>query len=421
MERSSSVLLHNDDTRSLLPTFGEASFDSIVTDPPYELGLLQHAWDATGIAYDVPMWRECFRVLKPGGHLLAFGAPRTYHRMACAVEDAGFEIRDSIHWIYGNGFPKGADVSKAIDRRRYDRDAVLRVTEFVRKARNRSGKTNAQIDALLGTRGMASHFTSNNQPAVPRLEQWELLKRFLGFSDEMDAEVARLCERKGKVGEAWEQRAVTGLHGEPAPANRWSTRYETGRTDAPVRERREEPATDAARKWRGWNTVQRPAHEAIVLARKPLVGGVVNNVLQFGTGAINLDGCRNEGGRLPANVILDEESAQQLDEQAGVRGGASRFFYVARVSPSERKAGLDANAPLHPTMKPIALMRQLVRLVTPRGGVVLDPFTGSGSTGIAAVLEGNRFVGIERDPQYIAVADARINHWKGECDERRAA
>jgi DNA modification methylase len=423
-----AVQLLTGDSLALLPTLADASVDAIVTDPPYELDLMNLKWDASGIAYSVELWRECLRVLKPGGHLLAFGSPRTYHRMAVAIEDAGFEIRDSIHWIYSNGFPKGTDISKSIDRRRYDREDVLRVTQFVREARDRSGKTNAQIDAQLGTRGMAGHFTSQNQPAVPRLEQWQILKSFLGFGDEMDAEVARLCERKGKLGEAWEQRAITGHHHEPPPANQWSSRYEAGKPATPAKVRRDEPASDAAREWQGWGTSLRPAHEPIVVARKRLVGSAANNVLQFRTGAFNLGACRipatsdRPEGRLPTNVILGEAAASQLDETADVRNGASRFFYVPKASPRERRAGLDSDAPRHPTMKPVQLMRYLVRLVTPPGGVVLDPFTGSGSTGIAAVLEGMRFIGIEREAEYVRVASARINHWKGEEDnERRAA
>jgi DNA modification methylase len=426
-EHDRCVKLLTGDSLAILPTLADASVDAIVTDPPYELDLMHLRWDASGIAYDTRLWKGCLRVLKPGGHLVAFGAPRTYHRMASAIEDAGFEIRDQVLWIYGSGFPKGTDISKAIDRRRYDRDAVLRVTRFLREARDQSGKTNAQIDAQLGTRGMATHFTSQSQPAVPRQDQWDKLKSFLGFGDEMDAEVARLCERKGKLGEAWERRKITGYHDSPSPANEWSSRYERGKAATSAKARRDEAATEAAREWQGWGTVLKPAHEPIVVARKRLVGSVANNVLSFRTGALNLAACRLPGtedrpeGRTPANVILDQEGAQQLDKEAGVRGGASRFFYVAKASPGERRAGLAESAPHHPTIKPVRLMRYLVRLVTPPGGVVLDPFAGSGSTGIAAVLEGKRFVGIEREAEYVAVANARINHWKGERDERRAA
>jgi hypothetical protein len=456
MSRYDVRILTGDCTKQLR-TVEDSRADAIITDPPYELDLMALAWDASGIAYSVELWREALRVLKPGAHLLAFGSPRTYHRMTCAIEDAGFEIRDSIHWIYSNGFPKGIDVSKAIDRRRYDREAVLRVTQFIREARDRAGKTNAQINAHVGTKGMATHWTSRSQPAMPTREQWAKLKSFLGFGDEMDAEAARLCDRKGKLGEGWEARAVTGRHDEPPPGNQWQARLEGTKNAGPARERRDEPGTDAAREWKGWNTALKPAHEPIVVARKPMTGRVADNVLRFRTGALNVAGCRvgnTDTGRWPANVILDAEAAEELDGQAGLRksglrrpdvprvnrggysgrttampspvcygdeGGASRFFYVPRASPAERRAGLSDNAPHHPTVKPVTLMRYLVRLITPPGGLVVDPFTGSGTTGIAATLEGARFLGIEREPQYVAIADARIKHWKGEMDERRAA
>ncbi len=469
----------------------DASFDAIVTDPPYELGLMGMKWDSTGIAYSAELWRECLRVLKPGGHLLAFGGTRTYHRMTCAIEDAGFEIRDSIHWIYGNGFPKSTDISKAIDRRRNDRDDVLRITRFVREARDRAGKTNAQIDAHLGTRGMSSHWTSQGcQPAVPSAEQWAKLKGFLAFGDEMDAEVARLNAQKGTPGEGWLRRAVTGRYAKVSAGQNWRTTSDPRRSShARPSERRDIAGTDTARKWQGWGTTLKPAHEPIVVARKPLEGRIADNVLRYGTGGLHIDACRvgtdstrrsttarptfhtnsigstserteaayetgSESGRWPTNVIFDEEAARELDAQAGVRtsgkritrgpranrggcaspttlypsrvcyadtGGASRFFYVPRASPAERNAGLGEGRNTHMTVKPIALMRYLVRLITPPGGIVLDPFTGSGTTGIAAVLEGARFVGIEREPEYVAIAEARIAHWKGKEEVRRAA
>jgi DNA modification methylase len=457
---ATDVTLLTGDCMRHLSSLDDASIDAVVTDPPYEIGLAQIAWDSTGIAYSIALWREVLRVLKPGGHLLAFGSARTYHRMTCAIEDAGFEIRDSIHWIYGNGLPKGIDVSKAIDRRRYDRDAVLVVTRFVREARNRSGKTNAQIDSYVGVRGMASHWTSNSQPAVPTMEQWSKLKTFLEFDDSMDPEVARLCERKGRLGAAWEQREITGEYREPAPVNGWAKSLGEKRNSSPSRLRRDIGANAVSRQWHGWGTTLKPAHEPIVVARKSLEGSVADNVLRFRSGALNLAGCSldadvsSDRRRLPANVILDEGAAQELDSKAGPRksgnsvagvpranrggysgqtsevpspvcygdqGGASRFFYVPKASPAERRAGLSDDAPRHPTIKPVTLMRYLVRLVTPPGGIVLDPFTGSGTTGIASVLEGAQFIGIEREPEYVAIAEARIAHWRGEVDERRAA
>lgn len=375
-----STTLFLGDCIEVMRQMPDCSVDAIVTDPPYELGFMGKSWDASGIAFNPEVWREALRVLKPGGHLLAFSGSRTYHRMAVAVEDAGFEIRDQIMWLYVSGFPKSLDVSKAIDK----------------------GEGH-----------------------------W-----------------------RGRAG------AVTSYNGAMCSPN-------YSRTD------KGEPVTAAAAAWQGWGTALKPAHEPIVVARKPLVGTVAANVLEYGTGALNIDGTRvgDMGGRWPANVMLDEEAAQLLDEQSGTLaagnrpksrnkgfwadkppqelagerlegGGSSRFFYVAKASKRDRNEGLDGfqkrlkpygnreqhqvpeggdpegsvndkftiapAANFHPTVKPTALMRQLVRLVTPPGGTVLDPFTGSGSTGKAAVLEGFQFVGIEQDPDYIEIAWARI-------------
>jgi len=287
---------------SMMP---DASVDAIVTDPPYELGFMGKGWDKSGIANNVEMWREALRVLKPGGHLLAFSGTRTYHRMVCAIEDAGFEVRDQIGWVYSQGFPK---------------------------SKNLDGQ------------------------------------------------------------------------------------------------------------WQGWGTALKPAWEPICVARKPLIGTVAENVLAHGTGAMNIDGCRvgtdenlnggaysggnkdlskatsyatgvNAGefvqpsGRWPANIIHDGS-----DEVVGAfpgegDGSAARFFYCAKASRADRG---DAN--IHPTVKPTDLMRYLCRLVTPPGGVVLDPFMGSGSTGKAAMLEGFQFIGIDMTPEYVEIARARIMH-----------
>lgn len=360
--------LHHGNSLHILPTIPDNSIDSIVTDPPYELGFMGKKWDASGIAYNAKLWAECLRVLKPGGHLLAFGGTRTYHGMAVAIEDAGFDIRDSIHWIYGSGFPKSLDVSKAID------------------------KAAGAEREVVGSRTLSGTAASTN-PATGTLN---------------------------------------GSTGVGAKKN----------VDITA------PATDAAKQWDGWGTALKPAHEPIVLARKPLIGTVANNVLQHGTGALNIDRCRvgsNPGwsypngaggntfhgqerrtdpeastaGRWPANVIIDDTIT---DEWA-------RYFYCAKPSKKERNAGLDGlpardgirtNAPrqseaaktaakvnYHPTVKPLALMRYLVRLVTPPNGVVLDPFAGSGTTLAAATLEGINSIGIELTDDYLPIIHAR--------------
>ena len=343
------------DCRDVLKTLDENSIDACVTDPPYGLSFMGKSWD-----YDVPSadtWREVYRVLKPGAHLLSFFGSRTYHRGVVQIEDAGFEIRDQIMWVYGSGFPKSLDVSKAIDKA---------------------------------------------------------------------------------------------------------------------------AATDAARQWDGWGTALKPSHEPIVVARKPLIGTVAENVQRFETGAINIDGCRistsddlnggayavngkrsvsqslhgNTGmnqpgktvgsefcqptGRWPANLIHDgsDEVLAGFPSEAGAaapvhklkadkfrnsygalkgnvdeagsafrndKGSAARFFYCAKASRSERGEGNN-----HPTVKPLALMHYLVRLVTPPGGTVIDPFAGSGSTILAALAEGFKPIGVELDPKHAEVIEARL-------------
>lgn len=361
--------LHHGDCLDVLKTLPDCSVDSVVTDPPYGLSFMGKRWD-----YDVPaieIWAECLRVLKPGGHLLAFAGTRTQHRMAVRIEDAGFEIRDMIAWVYGSGFPKSLDVSKAFDK------------------------------AVGHWRGRA------------------------GYAHDED--------KKRSFGQHYKV------------------------TD------KGEPITDAARQWQGWGTALKPALEPITVARKPLIGTVAENVLAHGTGGINVDGCRVEGeknrrmcgtthksgetsivlgarqethvsaGRWPANLIHDGS-----EEVTDLLGEAARFFYCAKASKRDRDEGLKSdvafsrqgNRPgspdetgkfpdhdhseragnFHPTVKPTDLMRYLCRLVTPPGGIVLDAFMGSGSTGKAAILEGFQFIGIEREAEYIEIARARIEH-----------
>ncbi len=381
------------DCLDVLRTLASDSVDSIVTDPPYGLSFMGKRWD-----YDVPsveVWAECLRVLKPGGHLLAFAGTRTQHRMAVRIEDAGFEIRDLIAWVYGSGFPKSLDVSKAIDKAAgVERDRV-------------PGPKSGGMASL--NKGNAAH----------------------GYRD--------------------------------------AAYYDDGNMMLSP-----DPATDAARQWAGWGTALKPALEPITVARKPLIGTVAANVLAWGTGALNVDGCRvgtekrvpascrqgrdsgsmsghmgadsldNSGmnpniGRWPANLIHDGS-----DEVVGLfpednSGSAARFFYCAKASKADRDEGCEAlpmrtagemtdreegadglNSPragagrgegarnFHPTVKPTDLMRYLCRLVTQPGGTVLDPFMGSGSTGKGAMAEGFRFIGIERDPDYFKIAEARV-------------
>ena len=442
------VLLGNN--LDLLPTLEANSVDSIVTDPPYELGFMGKKWDSTGIAYNVELWKECLRVLKPGGHLLAFGGTRTWHRIAVAIEDAGFEVRDSIAWMYGSGFPKSLDVSKAID------------------------KAAGAEREVIGSRPL----TGNGKTMKSGFHQPD----GSGAGETIKEDVFEFTK----------------------------------------------PATPEAQQWEGWGTALKPAFEPIIVARKPLIGTVAENVLTYGTGGLNIDesriGFRDDAdknivqsakwhsipnqtygkfekqsnsevllganstpdkGRWPANVILDEYTADILDEQSGMSkgkpartgrkggnagalgefggstadaigywpedlgGGASRFFYVAKASKRDRNEGLEniegkeigakgnglartcaicgasilnpckcpdrtfvnpTRQNFHPTVKPTALMEYLIKLVTPPNGLVLDPFTGSGSTGKAAILSGFRFLGIEVTEEYFPIIEGRLRH-----------
>lgn len=410
IKNEDAQLIHGD-CLEVLKGIPDDSVDSIVTDPPYGLSFMGKKWD-----YDVPdqaVWEECLRVLKPGGHLLAFAGTRTQHRMAVRIEDAGFEIRDMIAWVYGSGFPKSMDVSKAIDKMdaaHARRARQLRFTEWVRS----TGLTSAEINRITGT-DMGSHYTTAaSQPCVATREHIEKLRPHFGV--EVPEWVEQLVDERTVESENFKRREVlrvvtgmdTTIQRPGIPLQDSSAKREYPITA---------PATDAARQWQGWGTALKPALEPITVARKPFKGTVAANVLEWGTGAINIDGCRVEGGesdgittsgRWPANLIHDGS-----DEPTELLGAASRFFYCAKASKKDRGEGNT-----HPTVKPTDLMAYLCRLVTPPGGVVLDPFMGSGSTGKAAVREGFLFIGIEMDAEYLAIAEARIAHEAGKQPEK---
>lgn len=398
----------------------DESYDSIVTDPPYELGFMGKGWDSSGIAYDVDVWRECFRVLKPGGYLMSFGGTRTWHRIATAIEDAGFEIRDSIAWMYGSGFPKSMDVAKAIDK---------------------------------AARG------------VPQ-----------GGADPTSANHGQYRTSKTE-GSRWSGDSGQGFG---AGGSRFlADGAASGSDTEPAASGSAEIVTESAREWEGWGTALKPAFEPIIVARKPLVGTVAANVLAYGTGAINIDATRiatdedrrrnaaggqnglngertfrirerraedvpETSGRFPSNVLLDESQAAALDEQTGIltsganptrrgsdktrnaygefkgqaditparganSGGASRFFPTFRYeakAPGWERPEVDGVA--HATVKPLDLMRWLVRLVTRPGGRVLDLYAGSGTTGEAALLEGFEVDLIELEADHLPLILARV-------------
>jgi hypothetical protein len=430
-----------------------------------------------------------------------------------AIEDAGFELRDSIAWIYGSGFPKSLDVSKAIDKINGKPRNLSQFTIWFRT----TGLTVKQVTNVLrennlisenGT--MASHYFAKSetaQPAIPTVAIWKVLRPLVSdvpeWVDELVARIEAEREVIGMGAATCQQLEKTGVCDGHFDNGTLTVKHQLATA----------PATPEAQKWQGWGTALKPAFEPVVVGRKPLTGTVAANVLEWGVGGLNIDGTRIPsddgfekawdnpvktnissgsqafnpntgtthkvdlsanrpvGGRWPSNVMLDEFTAGLVDQQSGVSkspeigsitktkprhsgsmagafnhsedgmtngygdvGGASRFFYVAKASKRDRNEGLtglkdtkvhrygagigegkNPDAPsvdknFHPTVKPTDLMRNLIRLVTPLGGTVLDPFTGSGSTGKAAILEGMQFVGCELTPEYLPIIEGRINY-----------
>ena len=415
------------DCREVMASMAASSVDAIVTDPPYGLSFMGKGWDH-GVP-GVEFWTEALRVAKPGAHLLAFGGTRTYHRLACAIEDAGWEIRDCVMWVYGGGFPKSLDVSKAIDRMDAREEQSARRYRFTAWVRS-TGVTAKQISDATGT-NMGGHYTTAaSQPAIMTREHLEACRHLLG---EVPEWVEREADIRSVESKNFAEREVVGQKtaGIANPKDR--DRHTIGGSAAVVVDITA-PATGAARKWAGWGTALKPAWEPVIVARKPLAGTVAANVLEHGTGAINVDGCRvgGEDGRWPANLIHDgseevlsgfpftktgvcladgasgyDGGLRRRDNRKAANGGdsgsAARFFYCAKASKADRDEGNN-----HPTVKPTDLMAYLCRLVTPPGGTVLDPFCGSGSTGKAAVREGFGFIGIEREAEYAEIARCRI-------------
>ncbi len=342
-------MIYIGDNKEILKGFPDNTFHACITDPPYGISFMDNKWD-----YDVPdveTWREVLRVLRPGGFLVCFCGTRTQHRMAVNIEDAGFNIRDIIAWLYGQGFPKSMNISKAIDR-----------------------KLGAEREVIGQTKGRGSNSGSG-------CYNWNSEK------DEKDRTVYDMTL----------------------------------------------PASEQAKKWEGWGTQLKPAMEMISLAQKPIEGTFAENVMKWGVGGLNIGGCliplcegevipinkleswsgfgqvekpyyeqvTNEDGRFPENVILDEQAGELL-------GDPSRFFYCAKTSKEERNAGIEND---HPTVKPITLMRYLARLVCPVGGNIVDPYSGSGSTGCGAVMEQMGYTGIDLSGHYGNISEVRIAYW----------
>ena len=415
-------LLHGDCLEQM-KTLDDNSVDSIVSDPPYGISFMAKKWD-----YDVPsveVWQEAMRVLKPGGHALIACGTRTQHRMVVNIEDAGFEIRDVVSWIYGSGFPKSLSVSKAIDKMDAGEVQLARRYKFTEWVRSH-GITPKQINACLGASDMGRHYTdilpTGKQPAIMTREHLEACRHL--FSD-VPQWVEDECDKRSVESENFKKREVVGSKTTNKTVYQAIGEQNTsGKIDITA------PATEAAKQWDGWGTALKPACEFFTLCRKPLSEKTIAaNVLKWGTGGINIDGCRvgTEGattrshqaeyaesgwrtghkvekldqGRFPANLIHD--GSQEVTTH--FPNDSQRFFYCPKASKKDRNEGNN-----HPTVKPTALMAYLCSLITPTGGTVLDPYMGSGSTGKAAVREGFSFVGCELDKDYFQIATARVTN-----------
>lgn len=391
------ITLHHGDCLEVLTTLPEASVDAIVTDPPYALNFMNTGWDKHSNFEDwCRTWAvECLRVLKPGGHMLAFGGTRTWHRLACGVEDAGFELRDQIAWLYANGVPKSLDVAKAIDKESNNNRA--RKLEFTNWLRS-TGITAREINEATGTHTGNHYLTSGSQPAIPTEATFDKLRPLLPKVPEHIENL--ITERTGDQFSAFAKR--TDRQVVKRNIDNQATDFDHVVVNPGT------PVLDEAKRWQGWGTALKPAFEPCLVARKPLVGTVADNVLTYGTGAININATRVNGtdGRWPPNLTIDDHVAADLD---ATTPGRSRFFptfrFEARAPTRERP---KVNGVAHPTVKPLALMRWLVRLVTQPGGVVLDPFAGSGTTLEAAVLEGFNAIGIEREEIYLPLIMQRL-------------
>lgn len=399
-----TVRLFQGDCRKVMAALPDNSVDSVVCDPPYEIAFLNRRWDNSGVAFDPEIWRHALRVLKPGGHLLAFGATRTYHRMAVAIEDSGFEVRDCIMWIHSMGFPKSVDMGKAFATRKPNRrieeistDLLPDEKRFVDWMRDESGLDEQTLRKLTtdGDRFVTGKVRIVNTrrrdlpPGWARLAMVPTSKTWDRIKDKMNVAppgwVEDLVKRPPR--EQVLDDFLVAVKGETPDG------CTNGRADG--------------RPWSGWGTALKPACEPVILARKPMSEpNTAHNLSEHGTGAINIDACRTDSGRWPANVILDEDAAQMLDEQSG----ASRFFYCAKAPQRERPQYTNASGKTvkHSTVKPLSLMRYLVRLVTPPNGTVLDPFAGSGATLEAAMLEGFNSIGIELGEDHIPLILQRL-------------
>ena len=444
----------NMDCRLGMSCLPENSVDVMITDPPYGLSkqpdmaeVLKHwlagdDYTATGGGFMgktwdsfVPgpaTWKEAHRVMKPGAYAVVFAGSRTVDLMSVSLRLAGFGIVDMMHWLYGVGFPKGVDITKAIDKQDAVRDTRAIALEFTAWYRENILIPNKLVDQILGTNGLAGHFASQNaQPHIATRENFEKIRPY--FRTPPTERIEYLVDLRSVGSENMKNREVVGKHTKPNAVSVWSDKYdenEAGRNSAQTIGDITKPLTEEAADWGGWSTALKPAHEPIIVARKPMCGTYADNVLTWGTSAMNIGACK-VNGRWPGNVLHDGCLPEPMD----------RYFYSAKATKADREDGLEnfewhsagevtggrkegsagLDSPragagrtggaknVHPTVKPTELMAWLCKLFTPPGGMILDPFTGSGSTGRGAATHGFDFMGYELDAQYAAIARARID------------
>lgn len=447
-----SYTAHLGDSLEVLRNLPAHSVDSLVTDPPAGIALLDLDWDGDKggrvewIAWLAAIMRECRRVLKPGAHGFVWALPRTSHWTATAMEEAGFHVKDVVTHVFGSGFPKNTAIDKAMDRAKYtDTDLLFRVTAWIRERRDALALSNKDLDAIAGVRGGACHWTAlppNGQPHIPTLERWKRLEKVLGAAPDWMAPLLRPTRAPG---EHWGSRTVVGAY----------TRDAGGIGDVVFKSSNRaitEATREESKRWQGWGTALKPASEHWILVQNPISEhNIAANVRKFGTGALHIDASRipvrdkipstsnldfrggdflwdntkrsrtsfynqHPAGRFPANLLVTRSNndacpARLLNEQAENEvveyfknfRPENPFFYCKKPGKAEKGEGNN-----HPTVKPLRLMRYLEAMITPPGGTVLDPFMGSGTTGVAALFESFQFVGIERDPQYHEIALRRL-------------
>ena len=425
-----SANLYLGDCLEVLSTLEADSIDTCITDPPYELGFMGKKWDSSGIAFQLETWQAVFRVLKPGALLLAFGGTRTYHRMVCAIEDAGFEIRDTIAWVYGSGFPKSYDISKGIDKQAgaereivgYKETSTYPDSDGVAHYKNRQQSNGSQVN----TGGMPEI----TAPSTPEAQLWD------GWGTALKPAFEPIVVAMKPIDGTFVNNALTW-----GVAGLWIDGGRVGTSKNVPASPSDKGTLQCKGLGGGWDRS----------GMNPNIGRFPANLIHDGSDEVVSGFPNTTSGKVAAGTMRGLKSNHNVayaDIAAGTEltgygdsGSAARFFYCAKASRSERNAGLEGmeekvgggmkgtedqtlltgsgnirNNKMqnhHPTVKPIELMRYLVRLTkTPTGGVVLDPFMGSGTTGIACVLEGREFIGIEREAEYVEIAEKRIAHYR---------